>query len=120
MDANLNGANPETAFLRITCARKITMSEKDTVILLPDQDQNLEVEAVELVNLIDGIVAFYSRGAVFMNIHLLLVINRVSKEPTVMEYGMAYLLLDRNGMRSLGASLEGSQLISINFNLHQQ
>jgi hypothetical protein len=33
----LNGANPETAFLRITCARKITISEKEAVILLPDK-----------------------------------------------------------------------------------
>ena len=35
LETNLNGANPETAFLRITCARKITISEKDAVILNP-------------------------------------------------------------------------------------
>ena len=93
------------------------MSEKDAVILLHDQDQKLEVEAVELPDLIAEIVASMSRGVVFMNMHLLLAVGcqKNQRISTVMEYGMAYLLPEYEiAWRDLC-----SQLISINFNVMQ-
>ena len=52
----LNGANPETAFLRMTCARKITTSEKEGVMLLLYEVLKLPLIDVELLSLDRSIV----------------------------------------------------------------